>query len=203
MPCVIWLARRWVGRVCAGHPLWGTERPALETWAACLAIAPLVAWLGNPLWWRETMPRLAHYYMINVARRGVIPDIPIMYLGRTYEYSLPWHNAWVLIAVTVPVGILLSALVGLVCSFRMLRRDALPSYFVLHLLTLPVIRMFDTPAHDGVRLFLPTFFFLAAMAGLGNRLGGRLAGRPQTENDLDLEGGDWRRWCLPLLRGNS
>ena len=27
--------------------------------------------------------------------------------------------------------------------------------------------MFPTPAHDGVRLFLPTFFFLAAFAGWG------------------------------------
>ena len=30
-----------------------------------------------------------------------------------------------------------------------------------------MIRMFPTPAHDGVRLFLPTFFFLAAFAGWG------------------------------------
>ncbi len=34
-------------------------------------------------------------------------------------------------------------------------------------MTLPVIRMFETPAHDGVRLFLPTFFFLSAFAGWG------------------------------------
>ena len=27
--------------------------------------------------------------------------------------------------------------------------------------------MLPTPAHDGVRLFLPTFFFLAAFAGWG------------------------------------
>ena len=40
-------------------------------------------------------------------------------------------------------------------------------YFLVHFLTFPVIRMFDTPAHDGVRLFLPTFFFLAAFAGWG------------------------------------
>src|SRR5262249_32177624 len=33
--------------------------------------------------------------------------------------------------------------------------------------TLPAMRMFETPAHDGVRLFLPTFFFLAAMCGWG------------------------------------
>src|SRR5262249_28738497 len=43
----------------------------------------------------------------------------------------------------------------------------LPFYFLIHLLTLPVIRMFPTPAHDGVRLFLPTFFFLAVFAGWG------------------------------------
>src|SRR5260370_28142434 len=35
------------------------------------------------------------------------------------------------------------------------------------LAALPVMRMLPTPAHDGVRLFLPTFFFLAAMAGWG------------------------------------
>ena len=38
---------------------------------------------------------------------------------------------------------------------------------MVHLVTLPMVRMLGTPAHDGVRLFLPTFFFLAAMAGWG------------------------------------
>ena len=52
------------------HPVWGVERPALETWTAILAFAPLVGWLGNPAWWRETLPRLAHYYMLNTDRRG-------------------------------------------------------------------------------------------------------------------------------------
>ncbi len=43
----------------------------------------------------------------------------------------------------------------------------MPAYFLLHMLTLPILRMFPTPAHDGVRLFLPTFFFLSAFAGWG------------------------------------
>jgi hypothetical protein len=47
------------------------------------------------------------------------------------------------------------------------RRDRLPLYFLVHLVTLPILRMLPTPAHDGVRLFLPTFFFLAAMTGWG------------------------------------
>ena len=29
-----------------------------------------------------------------------------MYFGQIYEFSLPWHNGWVLIAITVPLAIL-------------------------------------------------------------------------------------------------
>ncbi len=167
-PLAIWIVRRALFRLWRGHPVWGVERPALETWAAMLAFGPIVAWLGNPLWWRETLPRLAHYFMINAARRGVLPDIPIFYFGQTYFYSLPWHNAWVLMAITVPAGILLAALAGFAYALRVIRHDRIPVYFAVHLVTLPLIRMLGTPAHDGVRLFLPTFFFLAAMAGWGS-----------------------------------
>ena len=143
------------------------ERPALETWTAILAFAPVVGWLGNPAWWRETLPRLAHYYTLSTNRRGALPDIQIIYFGQTYEYTLPWHNAWVLLGITVPVTILLAAAIGIVWALGQVRRDRLPLYFLLHFLTLPVLRMLPTPAHDGVRLFLPTFFFLAAFAGWG------------------------------------
>jgi hypothetical protein len=166
-PLAIWIVRRILARVWRGHPIWGVERPALETWAAALAFAPYVAWLGNPLWWRETLPRLAHFAMINASRRGVLPDIPILYFGQTYQYTLPWHNAWVLMAITVPAGLLAAALVGSGFALRVARQDPIPAYFAVHLVTLPAVRMLGTPAHDGVRLFLPTFVFLAAMAGWG------------------------------------
>jgi hypothetical protein len=167
VPCLVWIARRLLARVFPRHPVWGVERPALETWSAIVAFAPLVGWLGNPAWWCETMPRLAHYYLLNTQREGSLPDIRIFYLGQTYRFSLPWHNAWVLIAVTVPATLLAAALAGLIYVLRHLRRHRLPLYFVLHLITLPALRMLPTPAHDGVRLFLPTFFFLAALAGWG------------------------------------
>ena len=69
--------------------------------------------------------------------------------------------------ITVPAAVLGAGAVGIVWGFRRIRRDRLPFYFLIHLLTLPVVRMFPTPAHDGVRLFLPSFFFLAAFAGWG------------------------------------
>ena len=167
LPLAVWIVRRLVGRFLPGSPTWGVERPALETWTAILAFAPVVSWLGNPVWWRETIPRLAHYYRLNTDRRGSLPDIQILYFDRLYEYSLPWHNAWVLIGITVPATILAAGIAGLFFGLAKVRRDQMPLYFLLHLATLPVLRMFPTPAHDGVRLFLPTFFFLAAFAGWG------------------------------------
>jgi 4-amino-4-deoxy-L-arabinose transferase-like glycosyltransferase len=167
VPLGVWLTRRLLGRLFPRSGLWGTERPALETWTAILGFAPFVGWLGNPAWWRETLPRLAHYYTLSNQRRGALPDIQIIYFGQAYEYCLPWPNAWVLMGITVPAAILGAAVIGILWALKRIRQDKVPLYFLIHLLTLPVIRMFDTPAHDGVRLFLPTFFFLAAFAGWG------------------------------------
>ena len=136
----------------------------------------MIGWLGNPAWWRETLPRLAHYYTLNVDREHSLPDIQIIYFGQIYEFSLPWHNAWVLMGITVPVAILGAGVIGLFWAIGQIRRDRLPFYFLIHFLTLPVIRMFPTPAHDGVRLFLPTFFFPGGVRGLGNDLAGRCPG---------------------------
>src|SRR5204863_6157730 len=111
--------------------------------------------------------RLAHYYTLSAGREGALPDIQIIYFGQVYEFSLPWHNGWILMGITVPVAILGAGVIGLIWGIGRIARDRLPFYFLIHFLTLPVIRMLPTPAHDGVRLFLPTFFFLAAFAGWG------------------------------------
>jgi 4-amino-4-deoxy-L-arabinose transferase-like glycosyltransferase len=167
VPLAAWMLRRGLGWVRRGSPIWGVERPALESLTAMLAFAPPIAWLGNPAWWRETMPRLAHYYALSAGRRGTLPEIPVLYFGQAYYYNLPWHNGWVLIGITVPATLLIAGAIGLMYALRVVRRDRLPVYFVVHLVTLPCIRMLETPAHDGVRLFLPTFVFLAALVGWG------------------------------------
>jgi Dolichyl-phosphate-mannose-protein mannosyltransferase len=167
MPLAVWCVRRLFGWLFPKNKIWGVERPALETWTAILAFAPMIGWLGNPAWWRETLPRLTHYYTLNVDREHSLPPIQIIYFGQIYKFSLPWHNAWVLIGITVPVAILVAGVIGLLWAISQVRRDRLPFYFLVHFLTLPVIRMFPTPAHDGVRLLLPAFFFLSAFAGWG------------------------------------
>jgi 4-amino-4-deoxy-L-arabinose transferase-like glycosyltransferase len=188
-PLIVWIVRRFLGRRYPGHAVWGVERPALEIWTAILAFAPVVGWLGNPAWWRETLLRLSYYYTVSLDREHVLPRIQIIYFGQIYEFSLPWHNGWVLMGITVPVAILATAAIGVLWAIGRIARqpdsaqhlasplpshhspltipDCVPLYFLVHFFTLPIVRMFPTPAHDGVRLFLPTFFFLSAFAGWG------------------------------------
>ena len=185
-PLAIWIVRRVLFRVLRGNPVWGVERPALETWAAAVAFAPIVAWLGNPLWWREALPRLAHYLMLNTARHGVVPEIPIYYFGQTYFYSLPWHNSWVLMAITVPAGILMAALAGSVYALWNARRDLVPVYFVVHLVTLPAIRMVGTPATRWRPAFPADLLLPGRDGGVGDGLGSRRASPPDAASQPDV-----------------
>ncbi len=181
LPLLLWLVWSVVASLPFA-PTWMTGAGAgLGLWLSGLAVGPAVAVALNPTWWHETLAQLAHYYQISVGRHGALPDIEIFYLGKKYIYSLPWHNAWVLMAVTVPTAILGLALVGLVRAVWHDRRDALRVFFLLNLLAFPVSRMLPTPAHDGVRLMLPTFFFLAAFAGWGFELIERLVERFRAE----------------------
>jgi hypothetical protein len=167
-PLGIWLLRRGLERAFTRGGTRLPERPALETVGAILAFGPAVSLVGNPACWRETFVRLAHYYTLNTAREGALPDIRILYLGQTYTFSLPPSNGWVLMAITVPATILVAAGIGLIFALRrMWKGDALPAFIVLNLVTIPLLRMLPTPAHDGVRLMLPAFAFLAILAGWG------------------------------------
>jgi hypothetical protein len=152
--------------------LWIFRRPAdwprvLEIPFAALAVAPIVAVALNPTWWHETLHGLARHFDLNLHREGKLPNIGVFYLGQRYSYSLPWHNGWVLLAATVPFGVLLLGLFGIWSVLRRFRTEALGLFLLLQSLTLIVFRMFPTPAHDGVRLFLPTFLFFAALAAFG------------------------------------
>lgn len=158
----------WPSIFLVGHAKFQTRADrALELPWVIAAVAPLVAIALNPTWWHDTVPELAKYLDLNLRREGHLPDIGIFYLGRRYLYTLPWHNAFVLMAVTIPFGTLAIGLCGWVRAVRVIRRDPLPLFFLVNALALPFFRMLGTPAHDGVRLFLPTFFFWCGLAGMG------------------------------------
>jgi len=181
VPLVAWLIWSLVTSLWF-MPAWLRDTdPGLRLWLAGLAIAPAVVLALNPTWWNETLPQLAHYFQISAGRQGALPDIEIFYLGQKHVYSLPWHNGWLLIAVTVPAAVLAASLVGVGAGIKNWRRDPLQMFFVLNMITLPLCRMLPTPAHDGVRLMLPTFFFLAGLAGWSFELVERVVERFKSE----------------------
>ena len=100
-----------------------------------------------------------------------------------------------LLAITVPLAILVPAAVGMIWGLTRIGRDRLPLYFLIHFLTFPIIRMFPTPAHDGVRLFLPTFFFLAAFAGWGTVWLADAVSRTIRRSSAHRSSRPWRAWC--------
>ncbi|MDX2039590.1 MAG: glycosyltransferase family 39 protein [Isosphaeraceae bacterium] len=168
IPAAWWAVREVLRRVFRGSGVWGVSRPGLEAAAAAMALAPLVIVAGNPEWWGDTWIRLAHYHALGVDRREALPVPAVYYLGKSYLYSAPWESGWVWIGATVPLSILAAAVAGVVARCRRSAGDdGMGWYFLLNMAILPMARVFPIPGHDGTRLLLPSFFFVAAFAGWG------------------------------------
>lgn len=147
------------------------DRPGLRALAVALPVALVVFLLLDPPLWHAPLEGLRTFFRLNL-HRAQNPDLDIstQFLGRMYDLdnTLPWYNTLFWTAVTVPVGILLLALGGLAGALRRCRSESLGVLVVAHWALLVVARALPgVPPHDGVRLFLPAFAMLAALAGLG------------------------------------
>jgi len=137
--------------------------------AVPVAIAVFIAL--NPPLWNEPIAGLRTFFELNLNRadhRGL--NITTQFFGRMYDldHPLPFYNTlvWTMIAVS-PMPLVL-AWVGIVSTVRRWRTDPTSMLLVLGWLTLVVVRATPwAPPHDGIRLFLPSFAFLAALAGVG------------------------------------
>jgi len=147
------------------------DRGAAKTLALGLPVALLTFFVLNPPLWQEPIRGWGHFFYLNFYR-GAEPGLNIstQFFGRMYnlDYPLPWYNTAVWLGITVPLGTLLLAGVGLVGIFRRPRHDRAGTLLVANWLVLLVVRAVPgTPPHDAERLILPSFAFLAALAGVG------------------------------------
>ena len=120
----------------------------------------LVAW---PWLYHETLPRLDEY------ARWVTVDhwkIGQWYLGR-FHMPPPWHFTLVMAFAVVPLTLTLLYLLGIARTAANKRLRPLGGLLVLGALTPMVLLMAAQEVYDNERLFMPTFPFLAALAGLG------------------------------------
>ncbi len=145
------------------------RRRAVGPILATLMLGPLLFLVGWPWLYHDTAARVLAYGLDKVGGRAV----PVLYLGHTYgEGQAPWHYPLVMLAVTVPVGLLAASLVGaLGVVGRRFRSEVADLSLVNVLVILGAASLPWAPKYDGVRLFLPAFPFLAVLAGLGLEAG--------------------------------
>ena len=132
--------------------------------------------LLNPPLWCLPLWDWDRFFRLNLNRAGF--NISGYFFGQFYDlnHSLPWYNTLVWTFIAVPVGLLIPFVIGLIASWRTpgdAPRKWLPSSQLalplIPFLVLLIIRSLPgAPPHDGIRMFLPAFGFLAWMAGLGS-----------------------------------
>ena len=182
------------------------DRGALRAMMIGLPVALLTFVALNPPLWHQPLAGLARFLELNL-HRAARPELNVstQFLGRLYnlDFPLPWYNTLFWTAVAVPVGTLVLAGIGLIGALRQARGAAGAMLIVAHWSTLIIVRAMPfAPPHDGIRLFLPSFAFLAALAGVGggrlwrwaaDRRFGRLPGKP-------LAVAAWLVWSVVGLR---
>jgi hypothetical protein len=144
--------------------VWQRKALAKKAVALCL-IGPVVFVLGWPWLWHDLWRRLVEYVGFHVSHYPV----DIYYLGHTYHYA-PWHYPLVLTAVTLPLGLLLVAVIGTIFAVRSARKgkDEKAALFVICAASyLLVSSLPNAPKYNGVRLFMPAFPFIAGLVGVG------------------------------------
>jgi len=144
------------------------DRRAAKTLAVGAPVALVTFLLLNPPLWHDPFQGWMTFFGMNLNRGGF--NISTQFFGRMYslDHPLPWYNTLVWTGITVPLGILLLMGVGVVVVLRRWRDHRAGMLLLLNGLLLLIVRALPwAPPHDGVRLFLPSFAFLAALAGVG------------------------------------
>lgn len=132
-----------------------------------LVLSPLIMVGLNPQWWHSSLERV-YFYLVDSANRSDYLCIPTYYLGIQYYFYLPWHHSFILTLFTVQPLVLAGFIYGFWRTARHPLADPWMSHILLHWLSIMFIMMLpSSPGHDGVRLFLPSFAFLAVISALG------------------------------------
>jgi len=166
-----------------GYALVYRDRAVVRMLAVGVPVALVTFFLLNPPLWHDPIRSWAAFFEMNLNRGDF--NISTQFLGRMYnlDHPLPWYNTLVWTAITAPTGILLLMAVGIVGVLRRWRENRVGVLLVLNALVLLVARALPwAPPHDGVRLFLPAFAFMAALGGVGFERMITAGAKPQAGN---------------------
>ncbi|MEW6410122.1 MAG: glycosyltransferase family 39 protein [Nitrospirota bacterium] len=133
-------------------------------------LSPIIMFATQPYLWHKTIPRLLEFMHQSITRMdNPATRIPTYFFHeQLLGNQLPLYYPFFITAVSIPLSILLVVIVGIFFPFR-----KTPIIDIQHLLIFNTIFILIIPIlpggtiHDGVRLLLPAFPFLAAIGGTG------------------------------------
>ncbi len=126
-------------------------------------IVLVLAW---PWLWIDTIPRFIDYMLWNLVHTE---GTTIFYMGQSF-IDLPWHYSWAMMLFTLPIPIIIFSLIGGLKGIRdtLSNKNRTSFLIITGALFMPIL--FTLPIaspHDGVRLYMLSFPFIAILAGLG------------------------------------
>lgn len=134
---------------------------AVLAWTAVGSSLFLIGW---PWLWYDGWARLQAYWGTGVVRVAIL----VQYFGQVLlDRDVPWHYPWFYFLVTIPLGLQLLGVVGLVRGWRNRREDPFPLLLAGTILVFVVLFSTRVPVYDGERLFLNIFPAWALLIGLG------------------------------------
>jgi hypothetical protein len=149
----------------AAWAIWHWRLSAMRPLVVSGISTAVVFVIGWPWLWLDLPGHLTEYFGRTTGR----VSLNVWYFGQVFkDIDTPWHYPWVMTLVTVPVGILLLASVGVWGARRKILKDATTS-LVVGSIVAPLV-LFSLPGvavYDGARLFLVAFPGIALLAGLG------------------------------------
>jgi 4-amino-4-deoxy-L-arabinose transferase-like glycosyltransferase len=140
---------------------WRRAAAAVLLWAA-LGIG--LFFVGWPWLWYDTWTRWQAYWGTSLTRATIMVE----YFGRIMpDRDVPWHYPWFYFAVTVPIGLQILGVFGLVQGWTHRRLDAFPCLLAGSIGLFLVVFSTRIRVYDGERLFLHVFPAWAMLIGLG------------------------------------
>lgn len=127
-------------------------------------ISPAIFFIFWPLLWHEPMEHLLYCYNYWLKHW----KIPVYYFGKIYIGEIPFHYPFVFSIVTIPTGIAIMSVVGILKIVRNIIKDKIGVFLLLQM-SFPLILaiLFPLLSTDGERHFLQAFPFFACMSGIG------------------------------------
>ena len=130
-----------------------------------MGLVGLVTWLAIWPWmYFDTLVRIKEFVGFMTSNHHKIGQ---WYLG-AFHLPPPWHFSWVMLVAVTPAALLALAGIGMLKSLATQELRAFGGFLLIHVLSpLLILSLGITTVYDNDRLFMPTFPFLMALAGIG------------------------------------